>query len=252
MHPAWPTLSGAEAIDYSGHLVKIKPFARHVLIETPSRGSFDWTPRDELGGASLSGALNDALAPSGSRPGAETESKRVLGGRVLLNRSATTLQVDHPANAVYGDVKVFPEGVKLRLDLSCLSAAEAVDLLHVPDVFAKARALGVEAGYLEQPQFFVCGHMARDVRCGKTAGVLHAAISRHLAARGVPAEAGFVDHIGGHKYAGNLLCYLPQKHAKGRRYSGVWYGRVHLDNLESVLDETLAGRVVEDMVRVRL
>ncbi|TPX10890.1 uncharacterized protein E0L32_008096 [Thyridium curvatum] len=81
----------------------------------------------------------------------------------------------------------------------------------------------------------VCGHGGRDMRCGVMAPVLEAEFERQLPAAGVevlhgPVEAetpeglisgptadaaartarvGAISHIGGHKYAGNVIIYLP-------------------------------------------
>lgn len=84
------------------------------------------------------------------------------------------------------------------------------------------------------------------------------------------ANIASISHIGGHKYAGNVIIYIPpgmtvsaetvSEGSEGRdagsgRLSplaglGVWYGRVEPGQVEGLVDETvLGGRVVSDHFR---
>jgi len=50
-------------------------------------------------------------------------------------------------------------------------------------------------------------------------------------------------HIGGHKFAGNVIIYWPSG-------SSVWYGRVSPKEVTAVVDETvLGGRVIPELLR---
>lgn len=133
----------------------------------------------------------------------------------------------------------------------------------------------------------VCGHGGRDARCGVVGPVLRGAFEAALEAAGVrvlrgPVEArlaeghdgvdddeaaaaaaaettarvALVSHIGGHKFAGNVIVYLPprQRLPDGRAHPlaghGIWYGRVEPRHAEGLVAETLLrGRVVADMFR---
>ena len=302
--PSWPlpasdTVKSSDplAVDYTGHLTQIKPIGRHVLIETPKRGCWDWTPRTPAENPhALPAVIDGAFLKDGSHHKRDPDAG--VGGRLLVNRFTTQLtasgrssdsgggggaEVTGGGNAgedvAYGRILLMPDGIELDVDLSATSPQSAsssssssksteeraraiLDILHTEpaSISDLATRHGVPYRTLQRPLFFVCGHMQRDARCGKTAPVLRTAIERYLKERKVDASVGFVDHIGGHKFAGNLLCYLPTpeptskagRSDPARRYTGVWYGRVHLDNLQHVLDETLAGRTVEEMVRLRV
>ncbi|HKY60995.1 MAG TPA: sucrase/ferredoxin-like family protein, partial [Gemmatimonadota bacterium] len=90
---------------------------------------------------------------------------------------------------------------------------------------------------------FVCVHGRRDERCGCWGPSVVEAL-RAACARGdldVPIRA--TSHVGGHKYAGNVIVY-PE---------GVWYGYVRPEDAERLVREHLAGgRVVRDLLRGRM
>jgi hypothetical protein len=128
----------------------------------------------------------------------------------------------------------------------------------------------------------VCGHGGRDMRCGVMGPVLQQEFERQLPNAGfevmkgpmidesAPAPAlsgttgdspstarvGLISHIGGHKFAGNIIIYLPPTlHTKDKKPHplaghGIWYGRIEPKHVEGVIKETiLNGNVVTDHFR---
>lgn len=121
----------------------------------------------------------------------------------------------------------------------------------------------------------ICGHGARDQRCGVMGPLLRTEFCRQLADRGVDtsgsageeflfedsddgivrARVGLVSHIGGHAFAGNVIIYVPPSFTvKGRRSplagKGIWYGRVEPRHVEGIIEETIfKGRVIADLFR---
>jgi (2Fe-2S) ferredoxin len=131
----------------------------------------------------------------------------------------------------------------------------------------------------------ICGHGGRDGRCGVMGPVLREEFERQLPGEGFevlkgPIEAspnvkeellledgqdqkdgkgarvGLISHIGGHKFAGNVILYFPPgiKGKDGNRHElagcGIWYGRVEPKHVEGILKETVAdGRVIEELFR---
>jgi (2Fe-2S) ferredoxin len=70
------------------------------------------------------------------------------------------------------------------------------------------------------------------------------------------ARVGLISHIGGHKFAGNVIVYLPPglKTEDGEAHPlaghGIWYGRVEPKHVEGIVGETiLKGRVIEELFR---
>jgi hypothetical protein len=127
----------------------------------------------------------------------------------------------------------------------------------------------------------ICGHTGRDARCGIMAPVLATEFEEKLEKEGfdvlhgpvqvslndtqriqgeagkekTAARIGMISHIGGHKFAGNVIIYLPPDLKMGSEPHplaghGIWYGRVDPENVEGIVKETiLKGNVVADMFR---
>ncbi|KAG4259559.1 hypothetical protein FPRO04_03291 [Fusarium proliferatum] len=127
----------------------------------------------------------------------------------------------------------------------------------------------------------ICGHTGRDARCGIMAPVLQTEFEDKLEMEGfdvlhgpvqvnlgdkqriqgetgrgkTTARVGLISHIGGHKFAGNVIIYLPPDLKMGNEPHplagcGIWYGRVDPKNVEGIVKETiLKGNVVADMFR---
>ncbi|KAI0124209.1 Sucraseferredoxin-like protein [Xylariales sp. AK1849] len=128
----------------------------------------------------------------------------------------------------------------------------------------------------------ICGHGGRDMRCGVMGKVLQQEFEAKLPRAGFEvmkgplidesvstpalcgstgdppsmARVGLISHIGGHKFAGNVIVYLPPKlNTKDARPHplaghGLWYGRIEPKHVEGLIEETiLKGNVVKDHFR---
>ena len=138
---------------------------------------------------------------------------------------------------------------------------------------------------VEDVLVLICGHGGRDGRCGVMGPVLREEFERQLPGQGYQvlkgpvesspnrdqllledgkreqagkgiARVGLISHIGGHKFAGNVILYFPPelKGKDGKRHAlagcGIWYGRVEPRHVDGILKETLGnGRVVEELFR---
>lgn len=76
------------------------------------------------------------------------------------------------------------------------------------------------------------------------------------ASRRVTARTGLISHIGGHKFAGNVIIYIPKKAKTNAEEThplagcGIWYGRVEPKHVEGIVTRTiLRGEVFEDLFR---
>jgi hypothetical protein len=171
----------------------------------------------------------------------------------------------------------------------------------------------------QSPTILICGHGGRDMRCGVMGPVLRAEFQRVLEERGFStnitnnnnnnnnrnihekkndekrpgdgdvqvdgpdhANLALISHIGGHKYAGNVIVYIPPglmtttaSSSSSSSFSsfssstsstttsssvsaaphplsgkGIWYGRVEPKHVEGIIEETIfKGRVVADHFR---
>lgn len=139
---------------------------------------------------------------------------------------------------------------------------------------------------VEEVVVLICGHGGRDARCGVLGPVLRAEFERALAqedvvvdnepvainldavsageeiqpgsegSRAKKARVAVISHIGGHKFAGNVIIYVPPtwRNRDGSESElagkGIWYGRVEPKHVEGIVKETvLGGRVIGDMFR---
>ena len=95
----------------------------------------------------------------------------------------------------------------------------------------------MQARAVEHPLFLVCTHGKHDPCCARFGRPLYEALRDELA----PDWVWQVSHIGGDRFAGNLVC-LPE---------GLYYGRVDRETAGPVLDEHLARRILIPSYRGR-
>jgi hypothetical protein len=106
------------------------------------------------------------------------------------------------------------------------------------DAYEDLRGLDLLAGTpVEHPIFLVCTHGKHDPCCARFGRPLYEALRDELA----PDWVWQVSHIGGDRFAGNLVC-LPE---------GLYYGRVDRETAGPVLDEHLARRILIPSYRGR-
>lgn len=106
------------------------------------------------------------------------------------------------------------------------------------EAYEDLRGIDLRAGTaVKQPLFLVCTHGKHDPCCARHGRPLYEALRDELD----PEWAWQVTHIGGDRFAGNLVC-LPE---------GLYYGRVDRKAAGSVLDEHFARRVLLDHYRGR-
>jgi hypothetical protein len=129
--------------------------------------------------------------------------------------------------------------------------------------------MGIRSLENQDIHVLVCGHSNRDQRCGVMGPLLKAEFEEKLPRKGIEvlqqppgplSELGFepcqtarvslISHIGGHKFAGNVIIHIPP--APGHPLSGmeIWYGRVEPRHVEGIVKETIVnGRIIEGMLR---
>jgi (2Fe-2S) ferredoxin len=102
----------------------------------------------------------------------------------------------------------------------------------------------------------LCSHKRRDARCGITAPLIKKELERHLRPRGLyrdtdderPGGAGifYVSHVGGHKFAANVLVY------RRKEQQMIWLARVKPEHCQGLVEYTLLqGKVVHPETQLR-
>jgi hypothetical protein len=104
--------------------------------------------------------------------------------------------------------------------------------------FARCLAGSESAGVpVDHPLLVVCTHGKRDRCCAKYGRPLYDELCEQTERSWVWQST----HVGGDRFAGNLVC-LP---------TGLYFGRVDRSDVWSLLDELLAGRIAMDRYRGR-
>ncbi|KAK8200608.1 Altered inheritance of mitochondria protein 32 [Zalaria obscura] len=127
---------------------------------------------------------------------------------------------------------------------------------------------------VEEIMVLICGHGQRDSRCGILGPILQAEFEEKLERQNVQilrdppvaqavevdtelegytphARVAQISHIGGHKWAGNVIIYIPPSFkANPLAGKGIWYGRVEPRHVEGIVGKTvLDGKVIKELFR---
>jgi hypothetical protein len=250
-------------IDYKRRLNgTIAPYSDHLLIHT---GSHDWPSRIE----------DDARHPLARKIKASLKAETIKSlpkrpaNILVTNSSFATTNSDKPASQV---VSLMKAGLHFRIDGTQEPQVLNSLMKVVADDAVTKETLRQSFGSwnISDIVILICGHEARDSRCGimgpllqvefesklQQAGikVLRNAISPDTdATESMTARVGLISHIGGHAFAGNCIIYIPTTpQYKHHPLSGlgVWYGRVQPRHIQGIVQKTVGeGTVIEELLR---
>ncbi|XP_023735171.1 altered inheritance of mitochondria protein 32 [Lactuca sativa] len=207
----------------------VHPYERHVFLCYKTRE--DWPARVESSDSDL---LPKRLA------GAIKERKNDIAVKTLM----TIFEGGAATGLSDGDVLIFPDMIKYRgLEESNVdSFVEEVIVNGKP--WASGTPEVVTGSYV-----FVCAHSSRDKRCGVCGPALIEKFNEEIEVRALKDQV-FVSacsHVGGHKYAGNLIIYSSVEDGK---VSGHWYGYVTPNDVAELLDQHIKkGEIIERIWR---
>jgi hypothetical protein len=198
----------------------VKPYHRHLFVCTADD---DWAARIELGGGFLQtvAQLLTARSPEMSRIVKMTACAGLRAG--------------------FGhDILLFPDQIRY------LNVQESDLLVLVESHLIQEQILAhLPHEPLTGQHIFVCTHGRRDVRCGECGLPLVAAFQAALAERNLSETVTVwqTSHVGGHKFAGNILIYP----------GGDWYGYVTPADVPRLIEQhLLAGEVITELWRGRM
>ncbi|KAK6344237.1 hypothetical protein TWF696_007879 [Orbilia brochopaga] len=255
---------------------------RHVLIHT---GTTDWPKRIEdmsstagmlkslvSAGSALADPLSPILVTNSSWP-TPPESEQGGSGTVTMSLFPEAIEVCSIPNSMDG-LKSFATSFLLH------PSSE----YHTPHGNERDPAFTIKN--ITKPVILTCSHGSRDMRCGILGPAIIKAFAEALEKQSpdnrIDAILGEISHIGGHKYAGNVIIHLPGDHELAKminkaptafsplsdtvsgttsgtqagvvdtsgRSVAIWYGRVLPGHAESLLDTTVRkGKVVKELLR---
>ena len=213
-------------------------YSTHVVVST---GRNDWSSRIEFDASAAAAVLKRLLR--GGDPWRPS----------LVTNSSLSAEASTPGE---GSIHIFPAGYYIpRLPLPPSPAALA--LLTDPGSAATSDIHHHHHLLLRRvrtPTILICSHHTRDARCGAYFPPLAAEFRRVLREKAIEATVAGSSHLGGHKWAGNVVVYLPAKEegeeAERADGWGVWYGRVGVKEVQAIVEETVVGgRVVDGICR---
>ncbi len=95
----------------------------------------------------------------------------------------------------------------------------------------------------------VCAHKLRDKRCGVAGPMIIEELRSECESRGLGGSVAVLgcSHVGGHKFAGNLIVY------SGAPAAGHWYGRVKPCHAPALVEtHIMQGKVIKELWRGRM
>ncbi|KAG0246045.1 Sucrase/ferredoxin-like-domain-containing protein [Mortierella sp. GBAus27b] len=233
-------------------LYSVKPYNRHVLIST---GKEDWASHIEDDRDTLAYHLSKAIDEGQKRlrEAGSKETEKIM----LTNSSRKAEDWEGPG----WQVIILPDHVMVNnvTPEQCGDFFEAflkptVGSIHLVDGGSPVQ---VEAGkttfvahrWRPRAAIMLCSHKRRDKRCGATAPILRKEFLRVLRSKDLygdgdgDVEIWLVSHIGGHKFAGNVVVHRSEGQA-------IWYGRVDPCHSQAIVETTVEqGQVIRELYR---
>ncbi|KAF9429238.1 hypothetical protein BGZ76_001626 [Entomortierella beljakovae] len=243
-------------------LYSVKPYTRHVLISTSQE---DWQSHIDDDKNSLAYHLSKAIDEGRRRIKADggNDPEKVL----ITNSSRKPEQWEGPGwqviilpDQIVVD-NVTPEQCDDFFD-AFLKSPVGSSSIHAgdsgqPETCTPIDQHQVHAGettfiakrWLPKAAIMICSHKRRDKRCGITAPVLRKEFMRILRSKNIygdgegDVEIWMISHIGGHKFAGNVIVHKSEGQA-------IWYGRVEPCHSQAIVEATIErGEIIREIYR---
>lgn len=238
-----------------------KEYGLHIVVAS---GKTDWEHDALLGQGTLGNAVSKwGELANGKFPelGASSAIKITMS-----SLSSTELETnDDYIHQKRGDLLILPFFVWIK-NISVEQVApflnEAIPKLIEcresksvpPSVFEHFPDVSVQVDNF-QSYIFLCSHKTRDKRCGVTAPLMKREMEIYLRDLGLYRDlsddrpdgikVAFINHVGGHKYAANVLMY-------SKTGKNIWLARCRPQNVRPIIDECILadGKVWPDKVRI--
>lgn len=192
----------------------VKFYQRHIFVNTGNR---PWHARVE-DSDELVARLVQALGRS---------------PRILPPTRVTAYRT--PDTTSQGDFLVFP-------DRLCYTPAPEQPENQIIQELAGFETGGpLESENLDGIFFFVCVHGERDPRCGQCGPPIMETLEEYLSSQNLTSKwhVNPCSHVGGHRYAANLLVYP----------GGHWYGYVTPEAVKEIVDHAVKGKIFQPLFR---
>ncbi|EGW31394.1 uncharacterized protein SPAPADRAFT_61961 [Spathaspora passalidarum NRRL Y-27907] len=231
-----------------------KPYGLHIVVST---GKSDW-PHDATG---VRGTLSNKVSKWADD--SKNPKKATLGNVKVTCSSLGSDELlvdDEYMTEKKGDILLLPyfiwvKGITItEVDSTLDKLIEMlVDKKPIPDIITAIPKVQVDPS---KAYVFLCSHKSRDKRCGLTAPIMKKEMDLYLRELGLYRDFGdsspggvnvaFINHIGGHKFAANVIIYLK---SEGKN---IWLALCKPNNVKPIIDECIegGGKVWPDKVRL--
>lgn len=98
---------------------------------------------------------------------------------------------------------------------------------------------------VERITILICGHEQRDKRCGVMGKLIHDEFINVLQHENLnnDIDLGYVSHVGGHVYAGNVIILKPDG-------TVIWYGLVKPQHVQGIVEKSVKdNQIIEQLSR---
>lgn len=237
------------------------PYGMHIVVPT---NKSDWAHNATGESKTVANAV-DKWAGDAKFPGLgeSTKIKVTVSSLSSLKLESDSEYMDQKR----GDLLLLPFFVWVR-NVTIDNVGDVLDKV-VPDLISyrdQAVSEFPQISYTEYPDVevmadpsksyvFLCSHRTRDKKCGVTAPIMKREMDMHLRDLGLyrdfsddrpgGVQVAFVNHIGGHKYAANVIIY---NKSSGKN---IWLARCKPLNVVPIIGECIVedGKVWPEKVR---
>ncbi len=180
----------------------VKFYERHLIVCT---GNENWSAKIEAGGGFVQSLAEQLAAES-----------------MNFARPVKLTACDAPSDSAGNDVLIFPDMLRY-ISLT----VEDIPALITDHLLGGKAANQLSHKPLTGQHIFVCTHGERDARCGECGPPLFKRFQKGVASLGLEERVHLYrsSHVGGHRFAGNILVYPP----------GDWYGYVTPPDVAHIL-----------------
>ncbi|KAI8146955.1 Sucrase/ferredoxin-like-domain-containing protein [Fennellomyces sp. T-0311] len=218
-------------------LGSMKPYGRQIMIST---GQVDWPEKIEADEGTLAANLSRIIKK-------QYDQKE---GRIFITNTSMLAQNSTIENA--HDVIILPDNIIVSNVTPDRAQAFFDQFLNIPlpPILPLNKTNAGDMKITKNPyksMILICSHKKRDKRCGITAPILGTEFDHVLREKDICEDdvaIFMVSHVGGHKFAGNVICYINE----GR--TGIWYGRVNTCHCRTIIEDTICeGKVIKELYR---
>lgn len=160
----------------------------------------------------------------------------------------SSLSPKHPeALETEADFFVFPDAKNIYLDVQ--SQLQDTAFRKLFQTLNSGKALEstptMTVTPVEKIIVLICGHAKRDIRCGVVGKLVHDEFVQVLSHEKLSdkIELGYISHVGGHVYAGNVVILKPDG-------TVIWYGMIQPQHVQGIVEKSIKdNQVIEEFSR---